>query len=53
MNLTKLLYPLAVIGFELIKSELKKSLAPARPVAPLTPEEAHLARWSTEPKKGG
>lgn len=46
MNLTKLLYQLAVIGFELIKSELKRP--PARPAAPMTPEEVNLQRWPTD-----
>ena len=43
MNFLKMLYPFAVFGFELLKSELKK--APARPAAPMTPEEVNLQRW--------
>jgi hypothetical protein len=51
MNILKLLYPFAVFGFELLKSELKKSRAPARPAAPMTPEEVNLARWPAKKKE--
>jgi hypothetical protein len=48
MNFLKMLYPFAVFGFELLKSELKKSRAADRPSAPMTPEEVNLMRWPTD-----
>jgi hypothetical protein len=45
-----MLYPFAVFGFELLKTELKKSRVRPRPAPTLTPEEANLVRWPTEKK---